>query len=98
MAIYYYKKYEELVQKIGEETLALRSYDIDEAELESLIKCFSKVKAYSDIATDENEMAVFRDKLNNFVTTRCIEQQEALLRQLKNFVNLFHYYYRSFKR
>lgn len=93
MAIYYYKKYEELVQKIGEEILALRSYDIDETELESLIKSFRKVKAYSDIATDENcdiatdenEMAVFRDKLNNFVATRCIEQQETLLRQLKNF-------------
>lgn len=98
MAIYYYKKYQELVQKIGEETLALRSYDIDETELESLIKCFRKVKAYSDIATNENEMAFFREELNNFVATRCIEQQEDLLRQLKNFVNVFHYYYRSFKR
>ncbi len=54
------------------------------------------MKAYSDIAVDEDEMPIFGKKLNDFITMRSAEQQEELLRQLKNFVNLFHYYHRSF--
>ena len=96
MAIFYFEKYEELLQTIGEEKLESKSYDIEEAELESLIKCFRKVKAYSDIAVSDEDMPVFRKNLNEFILARSAEQQEALLRQLKNFVNVFHYYYRSF--
>lgn len=96
MAIFYFEKYEELLQTIGEEKLESKSYDIEEAELESLIKCFRKVKAYSDIAVSDEDMPVFRKNLNEFILARSAEQQEELLRQLKNFVNVFHYYYRSF--
>ena len=96
MTIYYFEKYEELLQTIGEEKIESKSYDIEEAELEGIIKCFRKVKAYSDIAVSDEDMPVFRKNLNEFILARSAEQQEELLRQLKNFVNVFHYYYRSF--
>lgn len=95
MAIHYFEKYEELLQVIGEEKIESNSYDIGRAELESIIKYFRKVKAYSDVAVSDEDMPVFRKNFNDFILTRSAEQQKELLRQLKNFVNVFHYY-RSF--
>ena len=69
-AITYFKKYEELLQIIGEEKLESKSYDIEEAQLESIIKCFRKVKAYSDIAVVEDDMPIFRKTLNEFISIR----------------------------
>ena len=94
MAICYYEKYEKLLQIIGEDKLELKSYDIDEEQLESIIKYFRKIKAYSDIAVVEDDMPNFRKMIDEFISMRSTEQQEELLRQLRNFVNVFHYYYR----
>lgn len=96
IALDYYKLYKKTLNEIGEEKVASRNNDIDEEMLDTLLWCFRKVKAYSDIAVDNEDLRLFRGKIENFICSLSDEQQRTLLEQLRNFVNVFYYYYRRF--
>ena len=68
--------------------------EIHDGQLEQLLYYFRKVKAYSDIATDEKEMSSFRNDITQFLKHLKEEEKNMLYVQLTDFVNTFHYYYR----
>lgn len=93
IALSYYRKYKNCIQSIGSEVLA-GNKEIDDGQLDQLLYYFRKVKAYSDIATDEKEMSSFRNDITQFLNHLKEEEKNMLYVQLTDFVNTFHYYYR----
>lgn len=81
------------IQSIGSEVIASNK-NIDDEQLEQLLYYFRKVKAYSDIATDKNDMPNFKNELFQFLNQLDKGEQDKLCDQLTDFVNTFHYYNR----
>lgn len=93
IALSYYEKYKKCIQSIGSEVIASNK-NIDDEQLDQLLYYFRKVKAYSDIATDKNDMPNFKNELFQFLNQLDKGEQEKLCEQLTDFVNTFHYYNR----
>lgn len=94
-ALSYYEDFKKTVEEVGEEILAQGDCNkIDEDQLDSLLYFFRKVKAYSDIEVDSNDMPTFRKQLNDFLDGISLEEKQKLQHQLEIFVDTFHYYYK----
>lgn len=93
IALSCYKKYKKCIQSIGSEVIASNK-NIDDEQLEQLLYYFRKVKAYSDIVTDKNDMPNFKNELFQFLNQLDKGEQDKLCDQLTDFVNTFHYYNR----
>ncbi len=97
MALYYYDLYKKCIKEIGEENLASKYSAIDEDKLEQLLYYFRKVKAHSDIALEDNYVDCRKETMELLYSMPDKEQMDVL-RQLRNFVNVFHYYHRMIIR
>ena len=96
IALDYYEAYKKALFEAGMEKVSSGSNDIEEDKLDTLLYYFRKVKAYSDIAVDDEELLTFRKKIEEMVFSLSEKQKDELLRQLNDFVSVFYYYYRRF--
>lgn len=97
IAISYYEDYFKCIDNIGEKKILDNDNSIAEDEMDRLLYFFRKVKAYSDIAVDENERSSFRNKINQYIDEINEEDRKELEHQLKLFVGTFRYYYKRWK-
>lgn len=96
-AISYFEDYKKFLEQIGRDVIASQTRNIDEESLDTLIYCFRKVKAYSDIKVEPEDYKTYRQRISDLVDTLSILEQQKLLQQLEDFVNVFYYYYKKIK-